>query len=392
MIFILEQLKKLNWPLLILVYALLFFGVYAIELGAQNTFRGGEYFANRQKIWILLGSIVLFFTAFINYHYIKIIAFPLYLCSIGFLILLLFLGNHTHQLSLFGFTFQPTQLAIASGILMNAVLIEKNLKKTSLEKILYLLFFNGIPFLLVLKNSDVGSAVIWLPVLGTALLMSGITIRYFLLFLLLFLSFVPIIYHILLPFSPRAKQRVSTYIRTTITGKIEAKRKEGYAAHWISTAIKNGGWDGKRNYKNTVHSLGLIPKETAHNDYIFSVIAEEKGFRVTSLIIFSLFAIFLLSLGISLYSKDLFGMSLVTGITTFLFSHTFENIGMSLLLLPMTGIPLPFISYSGTFTLACLFLIGIIQSVWIHRQSDMQKKHGEKYFINRRKSTQLTIQ
>ena len=368
------KFKELNWSLVILMYALLYFGFSAIELAAENTALSGEWFSSRQKIWVLLGTFVFFITAFSHYRLITFIAFPLYFISIALLLILFFFGNKTHQITLLGFSFQPTQLAIASGILMNAVIIDDGGGNQFIfKKLLSLLVINSLPFFLVVLNNDIGSAIIWIPVFLCALLMSGLTIRYFVFIGILFFAIFPFLYQAFFPLAPRAKNRIDTYIERLITKEIKDKRGRGYAAHWISTAVGNGKWDGNKN-KKSVHSLGLIPQDTAHNDYIFAVIAEKQGFRGASILILTYLAFLMISLGISIYSKDILGSALVTGIVTLFFAHIFENIGMCLLLTPMTGIPLPFISYSGTFVLICMFLAGILQSVWIHRDDLHTKK------------------
>ena len=116
-----------------------------------------------------------------------------------------------------------------------------------------------------------------------------------------------------------------------------------------------------------MHDKGFIPRDTAHNDYIFAVIAEELGFR-GSLLLLTAFALLLIQgLFIAFYSRDVSGRLLVCLIVALFFAHVFESIGMCVLIMPITGIPLPLVSYSGTFVVICMFLLGLVQSVWIHR-------------------------
>jgi rod shape determining protein RodA len=141
-------------------------------------------------------------------------------------------------------------------------------------------------------------------------------------------------------------------------------------------AVGKAGWDGV-GYGSTsnqsLHHRKDIPWKTAHNDYIFAVIAEEQGFK-GSLLLISGFALLLIQcLFIAFYSRDFSGQLIASGVVALLFAHIFENIGMCVSLMPITGIPLPLISYSGTFVLICMFLLGMVQSIWVHRYSGGQE-------------------
>jgi rod shape determining protein RodA len=146
-----------------------------------------------------------------------------------------------------------------------------------------------------------------------------------------------------------------------------------YAPYYVSMAVGKSGWTGSgwnaKAESNSLHDKRYIPWKTAHNDFIFGVLAEEQGFR-GSLLLISAFALLLIQcLFIAFYSRDIVGRIMVTCFVAFFFAHIFENIGMCVLLMPITGIPLPFISYSGTFVVICMFMMGLVQSVWIHRNS-----------------------
>ena len=129
---------------------------------------------------------------------------------------------------------------------------------------------------------------------------------------------------------------------------------------------KGVGWSAPAE-RNSLFAKGYPSRTTAHNDYIFVVIGEELGFR-GSLILLSFYAVLLIEcLFVAFYSRDMCGRLLVSLVIALIFAHVFESIGMCVLLLPITGIPLPLVSYSGTFVVICMFLLGLVQSVWIHR-------------------------
>ena len=133
-------------------------------------------------------------------------------------------------------------------------------------------------------------------------------------------------------------------------------------------AIGSGGWSGK-GFKapNTQIELGFLPATAVHNDYIFSAVAEQWGF-VGGIVLIGAFALLLLTcLFVAFFAGDQLGLLLVIGVTALIFTHIFQNVGMTIAMLTITGVPLPLISYSGSFVLVIMFGMGLVNSVWIHR-------------------------
>jgi rod shape determining protein RodA len=305
----------------------------------------------------------------------------MYLAGIVMLVVLLAQGTEEHQLSIAGINFQPTQLVIAAGIIMIGFSFEAlpRLHRAfghPVVKLCIIALLCGVPFLLVIKNGDMGSAIVWLPVAFVAMLVGGIPFRYLILMAQIGAGIVPIIYFLILPtVSPRGAARINNYLENMKHGYI-VDTAENYAEYRVTMAVGKAGWDGV-GYGSTsnqsLHHRKDIPWKTAHNDYIFAVIAEEQGFK-GSLLLISGFALLLIQcLFIAFYSRDFSGQLIASGVVALLFAHIFENIGMCVSLMPITGIPLPLISYSGTFVLICMFLLGMVQSIWVHRYSGGQE-------------------
>ena len=124
--------------------------------------------------------------------------------------------------------------------------------------------------------------------------------------------------------------------------------------------------------------LGLVPQMTSHDDFIFTVIAETFGFQGAALLIFGLLFLLIMALTVAFFACDSLGRLIATGIVGLLFAHCFEHIGMNIGLLPITGIPLPLVSYGGTFVLIVMFLFGMIQSVWVHRNKMLETPESQK--------------
>ncbi len=387
---IIRKVFGLNALLLLAMYALLIFSVFVIESAARHQSQGGEWFANRQVVWISLGSLVYFVTALIDYKWLKWLSIPMYGLALVLMLVVLSSGNSVHQISVGPISFQPTQLMIGAGILFVALLFEKlpeykNWLNNPFVKLAVVAVFCGLPFLLVVKSGDMGSALVWGPVAIVSLFVGGIPYRYLAIMGILAVGVLPILYFFILPVvSDRATGRIDQYIAMVQNdGQVEDIQGDDYAIHYVTTAIGKAGYQGVglntdlSGKAGAVHSNGYIPKDTAHNDYIFGVIGEELGFQGSLLLIGTYMLLLGSCLFIGLFSRDAYGLMICCGIATLLFAHIFENIGMCIRVMPITGIPLPLVSYSGSFTLICMLLLGFVQSVWVHR-IDYSKKDDRK--------------
>lgn len=389
----LKKLLGMNWVLVLVMYGLLVFGVFMIESAARHLSvsndvieqfgSAGKYFAWMQKRWILLGSVVYFAAALIDYRWLRWLALPYYLVSLGLMAMAMQQDDTVHRLTFGGFSFQPAQMGISSGIILMACLIQDlpRLHRwfgAPFVRLLIIAATGAVPFLMVVKMGDMGSALVWVPVMVVALLIGGLPFRY-----LSFLTFIgagllPLVYFVALPLlSDRGPERIDTWLKM-LRGQEVDTQAEAWAPHNISMAVGKAGWKGvgwmATAADNSLHAKAFIPSDTAHNDYIFAVIAEELGFR-GSLLLVTTFALLLIQgLFIAFYSRDMSGRLLVSLVVALIFAHVFESIGMCVLLLPITGIPLPLVSYSGTFVVICMMLLGLVQSVWIHRNARPELK------------------
>jgi rod shape determining protein RodA len=376
-----RKLLGLNWPLVLTMYGLLVFGVFSIESAARHLPNGGAWFAERQKMWILIGSGVYFLTALIDYRWYRWLGVPIWIAGLG----LMSISSGVGQVEVGTFTFQPAQIVLAGGLLLTGCLLQDLPRLGRLiPKVGWLLdepflkiaivgVISGVSFLVVMSKGDMGSAIVWIPLAAVTLLVAGIPFRYLTALSLVGAALLPIAFYVVLPaVSERGPERMDTYWRM-LHGKEVDLLDEGYAAHRVSVAVGKAGWLGvgwnADANRNSLHAKGFIPNETAHNDYIFAVIAEEQGFRGSLLLLTSFALLLVLCLFIGAYARDPMGRLLVGGAVAIFFAHIFENIGMCVLLMPITGIPLPMISYSGTFVVICMFLLGLVQSVWVHRDA-----------------------
>ena len=385
---LLRKILGMNWLLVFVMYGLLTCGVFMIESAARHLSvsreilhqygSAGAYYAAMQKQWILVGSAVFFGTALVDYRWIRWLGIPFYLASLVLMAMAMQQDDSVHRLSLFGLTFQPAQLGVSSGIILIAWLLQSLPKAhrwfgAPFARIAIIGGVAALPFLMVMKMGDMGSALVWIPVAIVALIVGGAPFRY-----LTFIGFIaagmlPLLYFVALPIvSERGPERIETWLRM-LRGQEVNIAAEGYAPHNISMAVGKAGWKGvgwkATAEQGSLHAKGFIPRDTAHNDYIYAVFAEEMGFRGSLLLIASFAVLVILGLYIAFYSRDVCGRVLACLVVALFFAHVFESIGMCVLLLPITGIPMPLVSYSGTFVVICMFLLGLVQSVWIHRNT-----------------------
>lgn len=379
----------MNWVLAFVMYALLIFGVFMIESAARHLpmskenlaefGSAGAYFAWMQKNWIVIGSVVYFAAALIDYKWIRWLGIPLYGVSLALMAMAMQADDDVHRLTIAGLSFQPAQLGVTSGIVMIAWLMQDLPKMhrwlgDPFVRIAVIGMVSAVPFLLVMKMGDMGSALVWIPVVVVSLFVGGIPFRFLAFIASISAGILPILYFVILPLvSERGPDRIDLWLRM-LDGQEVDIQGDGYAPHNVSMAVGKAGWKGvgwkAPSEKGSLHDKKFIPHLTAHNDFIFAVIAEELGFRGALLLIGGFALLLIQGLFIGFYSRDVSGRLIVCMVVALFFAHIYENIGMCVLLMPITGIPLPLISYSGTFAVICMFLLGLVQSVWVHRHKN----------------------
>lgn len=364
---LLKKFLRMHWPLFLLMLALAVFGVIAIY--SCTYLRDNPAYSSmwrKQTIWVAASIPIFLITSLTPYRWIRWGALPLYAVSLVFLALTLKMGVSKDGarcwLHLGPILFQPAQLAVVSGILMVALFLTQHPRLRPSLQLLGCGLIAGAPGLLILVQPDLGECLVWIPVVFAMLFIGRIPLRYLAVIVLLVASAIPLAYHFKL--KPYQQARIVTFIDPEIDSQGAA-----WAVNQCLIAIGSGGWSGKGFLaKDSQVALGYVPRTTVPNDYIFSAIGEQWGFLGGS----ALVGAFGLLLGscfhIATRAADRLGALLATGVLTLVFAHTFQNIGMNLGLLPVTGVPLPLISYSGSFVFMIVFALGLVNSVWIHRK------------------------
>src|SRR5438132_10741656 len=363
----LRKLFGLNWLLLANMLALAIFGVIAIYSATyMREDSAAAEFWRKQANWVVIGFFAFMFTSLIDYHWIRLGALPMYLAGLFFLILTRFYGQKVYGarswLHIGPINFQPAQLSVVAGIIVLALFLTPFRQMHPMLRLLVCGAIVGAPCLLILMQPDLGECIIWAPVLMVLLFVAGLPLRYLICIILIGLAFIPIAIN--LGLKPYQQQRITAFINPEID-----KQGASWAINQSLIAIGSGGWSGK-GFKapNTQIELGFLPATAVHNDYIFSAIGEQWGF-IGGVFLLGGFALLLMTcLFVAFFAGDQLGLLLVVGITALIFTHIFQNVGMTISILPITGVPLPLISYSGSFALMIMFALGVVNSVWVHRK------------------------
>jgi rod shape determining protein RodA len=371
---LLRKLLGMNWLLVLLAVSLSIFGVIAIY--SATYMRQDVYLTEmwrRQIIWLVVGVVVFFGAALIDYRrWLNNIVFPLlmYLIGLGLLVLTHFKGKTTYGarswLNLGPMSFQPAQLAVVATLLLLAWLLANTENWTgfwpTIGRILSCGAIMAPPWLLILIQPDLGECLVWIPALLALLYVARVPKRYLLVIIILGIALVPVVAN--LGLKSYQRERLTTFLNPDYD-----PLGAGWTINQSLIAIGSGGFYGKGfAAPNTQVQLGFLPATIVHNDFIFAAIGEQLGFVGTIALVSAFGALLLTGLLIAASATDDLGRLASVAIVTLLFTHVFMNIGMTISLTPITGVPLPLISYGGSFLVLVMFALGVLESIWIHRR------------------------
>jgi rod shape determining protein RodA len=329
----------------------------------------------QQAAWVGLGLACFFVLAFSDYHRWVAQGWFWFGGGIFLLLVVLVFGrevNGAKSWLRFGpVGFQPAEvMKLAFLVGSTALLVALREKIQKFRTILALVGLAMIPVLLILKQPDLGSAAVFLPMCFGLLFAGGARLRFLLIPVGLGLAGVLAIYlwvgHLgkELPF---LKTYQNNRIRTFFDPNLDPLGA-GWTIRQSIIAIGSGGFTGKGFLRGDQNLYGFLPKNIAYNDFIFSVLGEEWGFLGGALLILGQAALLLCIAWIGLRASDFEGRLLAGGVLGMLFTHFFINVGMTIKVVPITGIPLPFVSYGGTFLAVCMAAMGLMQSIWRQRR------------------------
>lgn len=358
-------LRRMDWSMVLGIAVLLFAGVmfiFSASFRSEDLPAGSFY--EKQLGWIVLGALCYLMLVVVDYHRLRDATWWLYGISIVLLVLVLVMGKKVYGayrwLNLFGVQIQPSELAkVATMLALARFWGRPGRDPTEPRAIIATFAIIALPAALILKEPDLGTAAVLLPLAFIMMFAAGVPLRSLGLLVLIGLLLAPFSWFFLGDYQ---KERILVFLDPG---------RDPLGAGWnkiqSEIAVGSGGLWGKGYLNGTQNVLGFLPRTVAPTDFIYSVIAEETGF-MGSMGLLALYALVLLGgIRTAVSSRDKFGRMMAVGVTSLLFCHTFVNIAMTIGLLPITGLPLPLISYGGSFMISTMTGLGIVQSVYVRR-------------------------
>ncbi len=402
---LLDQSLKFDWLFILLTLALMSCGVALVfSATIAEDISVVEMFWFKQIVYFLFGSVVAAALIFVRIDWLKRVAVPLYILALVLLCVVLFFAGDVVKgagrwIDLGIFKLQPSEFAKIAYLLIISYWLSKHpvsLYKTKTFVVPFFLFI--VPFALVLKQPDLSTALVFIAVTMVGFFFAGLTltdmflivspvlsvlfshsqaIGFEILWGVLICAVVFALFRRKLPkiltgiillanifagyassmawnmLEPHQQKRVNTFL-----DPMSDPLGDGYQVLQSLTAIGSGGLTGKGFGNGTQTNLAFLPEE--HTDFIFSVLGEQFGFAGCAVVLV-LYALFLWrATSICKQSSDPFVTLMVMGASTIFLFHILVNIAMTVGLMPVTGLPLPFLSYGGSFALTCMVLVGFL--------------------------------
>ena len=413
-------LLRMDWLAFVLQLLLLTTGVLFVRHAGMDYGGISSYRWVHQLLWIGLGLLVYFSCVLLDYRELAKKAGWIYLGGIVMLLLVLLVGKTVNGcrsvLSIWGMTLQvsepmkPIVILFASWLLSHPLLDYFRVPRELLWIGVVML-----PVILILLQPDCGTALVYLPITFVILFLNRLSWKWMLGLLLLGALLSPLCYQALRPYQklrvfvcirqpadillvkmesrlPDASQAIRNWLDGEIAALSEKRgttqsrfsengsvkpppfqvRDDNAIDDWNArqalNSVGSGGATGVGYGKGIQHTLGFLPRYVAPTDFIFSVIAEETGFVGCALVLLCELGVILLGCRTAFRSQDAIGSGIALGGATLYATHLLVNVGMNVGWMPIIGIPLPFVSYGGSFMIGIMAMAGLMQSVHTHRE------------------------
>ncbi len=351
-----KVIDNIDWGLITTVMSIVAIGLLCLYSSTRVT-DSAIFF--KQLLWVGLGLLVMFVSFVIDYRLLTRFAWPLYVLAVVLLVVVLGMGREIsgarRWLSLGPLGIQPSELTKVIIIVWLAHwgARYKHIQEHGLRELIRPMAAVAVPVLLILSEPDLGTAGIILIIAMSMLLLLGIKKSTLVTSAILVLALLPFGW---LSLKDYQRMRILSFLNPS-----QDPLGSGYHAIQSKIAVGSGGLIGKGFLHGTQTQLKFLPEH--HTDFIFSVVAEEWGF-VGSFVLIVLYLIMITQIiSVGNKAKDRFGAMICFGIALYFTLHVFINIAMAIGVFPVVGVPLPFISYGGSFMLVNMACIGIVLSV-----------------------------
>jgi rod shape determining protein RodA len=355
-------IKKIDFGLIAVILIICIIGV--VVIGSATHSLGSERFIKTQIISIIMGLVAMGLILLIDYNTLARVIVPIYiLCNITLIAVLLF-GTGKEQwganrwIRIGGVGFQPADFVKIGMIICLAKIIDDH-KDTihRLPTLAKIVGFVAVPALLILIQPDLGTTMAFGVFTFGMLFIAGLRVKHIIIAAIIGLLSMPLMWMGLKSYQ---RDRILVFLNPELD-----PMGKGYQILQSQMAVGSGRIFGQGLFKGIQNQFGFLPEK--QTDFIFSVIAEELGFLGVSILIILYIILLLKCVNIAKQAKDSFGTYLVIGVTFMLAFHIFANIAMTIGLMPITGKPLPLVSYGGTFMLSNMMALGIVLNVNMRR-------------------------
>jgi rod shape determining protein RodA len=360
-------IKNFDWLMLLITIVLALIGIMTVYSATRPlAAEAHPGFYIKQVSWLILGITALFLIVSFDYVWLKRFSLYLYIIGIALLMSVFVIGKTgmgaQRWLSFGPISFQPSEFFKLIYIIMLSAHLGKTeytIDAKSFFRAFFLIAF--LPFILLIKQPDLGTALIVLAIFVSLVLTKGLEKKVLILFVIIGLISLPFLGNILWGgLKDYQKSRLVAFIEPEVD-----PAGIGYHLNQSKITVGSGKFFGKGYMQGTQGPFRFLPEK--HTDFIFAVFAEEWGFLGSLLLLFTYLILLLRGLDTARKAKDDFGRFLALGIT-FMFSiYFFINVGMTLGIMPVVGIPLPFMSYGGTALLSNLIAVGILINIRTRR-------------------------
>lgn len=355
---------KFDWMLFLFTLCVSVFGIFMVY-SATRSFGTNSNVINQTVSWVI-GSVGMIVLCFFDYEQFENMIVYIAVLNILMLLGVLVFGitggwGARSWIRIGGFGLQPAEFAKIGFIITFSYHLSKvcvNINKPFV--LLGLALHVAVPVALILLQPDAGSAMVFLFMFFSMMFTAKLSYRYILPIILVGILSLPVMYKFFL--DEFQQRRIQVFLNPELDPV-----NGGYNVLQSKIAVGSGGFWGKGFLNGTQNMMEYLPSK--HTDFIFSVISEEFGFLGSVLVTVVLFFIILKCFKIAKNANGYFGKFICTGVGGMLLFHTFENIGMCIGLMPVTGIPLPFISYGGTALITNLFSVGLVMGVNYHNKA-----------------------
>ena len=354
--------RDIHWSLLTTIIMLISIGILFIF---SASYQDAVHYEMKQLFWAVAGLSLFFIIPLVGYRTFLSVSYLLYVISLILLVAIFFIGEKnygaTRWIRLGPLVIQPSEFAKLTTVMALTKLLSANpVWEKSKSTILVSLGMILLPMILVMRQPDLGSSLLFLPILVVLLFVWGIKFRYYIMAAILGMIAAPILWFNLKTYQ---KNRIMVFLNPDLD-----PLGSGYTAIQSKIAIGSGGLVGKGFLHGTQSQLNFVPEH--HTDFILCVIGEEWGFLGCLLVLFLYGFLFHTIFQIMQGTTDMRAKLLGSGILILLFSQVFINVGMTVGLMPVTGLTLPLISYGGSSLLMTLFALGLILS--IHKERSIR--------------------